>query len=215
MLNNQRSNETPQVQKSNIKVCVRVRPQNINAYSSPIFSAQKCVSSKGHSSSRQSGLVRQRLFQDQEQTKTKSTPAVAVPQDQLLTNRSSSINKDDFLSWIVQGHTIRQSEETNPDYTRSSSYTVDDAFDGNTRTNQLYLDCIQPIVMASLKGYHGSVFAYGQTSTGKTYTMQGNNTEPGVVPLAIHDCFRYISENTDHHREFLLRVSTWRYTMSK
>ena len=56
-----------------------------------------------------------------------------------------------------------------------------------------------------MEGYHGSVFAYGQTSTGKTHTMQGTGSSPGVVPLAVNDCFEYISSCED--REFLLRVS--------
>ena len=61
--------------------------------------------------------------------------------------------------------------------------------------------------MSSLEGYHGSVFAYGQTSTGKTHTMQGTADAPGVVPLAVHDVFRNIKQNTCRNREFLLRVS--------
>ena len=56
-----------------------------------------------------------------------------------------------------------------------------------------------------MEGYHGSVFAYGQTSTGKTYTMQGTGDSPGIVPLAVHHCFNYIGASTE--REFLLRVS--------
>ena len=56
-----------------------------------------------------------------------------------------------------------------------------------------------------MEGYHGTVFAYGMTGTGKTFTMQGTATSPGVIPLAISDIFSYIRETP--HREFLLRVS--------
>ncbi len=48
-------------------------------------------------------------------------------------------------------------------------------------------------------------FAYGQTSTGKTYTMNGTSDLPGIIPLAIEDVFTYIAEHPE--REFLLRVS--------
>ena len=56
-----------------------------------------------------------------------------------------------------------------------------------------------------MEGYHATVFAYGMTGTGKTFSMQGTTTSPGVIPLAITDIFSYIRETP--HREFLLRVS--------
>lgn len=40
----------------------------------------------------------------------------------------------------------------------------------------------------------GTVFAYGQTNSGKTHTMRGSATEPGVIPLAVHDLFDIIQE---------------------
>lgn len=56
-----------------------------------------------------------------------------------------------------------------------------------------------------MEGYHGTVFAYGMTGTGKTFSMQGTATSPGVIPLAITDIFSFIRETPN--REFLLRVS--------
>ncbi len=38
----------------------------------------------------------------------------------------------------------------------------------------------------------GTIFAYGQTSSGKTHTMMGDATEMGVVPLAMQEIFSYI-----------------------
>jgi len=40
----------------------------------------------------------------------------------------------------------------------------------------------------------GTVFAYGQTSSGKTHTMRGSVDEPGIIPLAVHDLFWSIQE---------------------
>ncbi len=40
-----------------------------------------------------------------------------------------------------------------------------------------------------MEGYHGTVFAYGMTGTGKTFSMQGTASSPGVIPLAITDIF--------------------------
>ncbi|KAI8567799.1 hypothetical protein RHMOL_Rhmol02G0149700 [Rhododendron molle] len=40
----------------------------------------------------------------------------------------------------------------------------------------------------------GTVFAYGQTNSGKTHTMRGSNAEPGVIPRVVHDLFGLIQE---------------------
>ena len=51
----------------------------------------------------------------------------------------------------------------------------------------------------------GTLFAYGQTSSGKTHTMSGNVDSPGIIPYALDEVFNYISKS--ENREFLLRVS--------
>lgn len=40
----------------------------------------------------------------------------------------------------------------------------------------------------------GTVFAYGQTNSGKTHTMRGSGSEPGIIPLSVHDLFQSIRE---------------------
>lgn len=37
-----------------------------------------------------------------------------------------------------------------------------------------------------------TLFAYGQTASGKTHTIMGNNDEPGMIPLALSDIFHYM-----------------------
>ena len=70
---------------------------------------------------------------------------------------------------------------------------------------KVYDAAAKRLVRRVMEGYHGTVFAYGMTGTGKTFSMQGTATSPGVIPLAITDIFSYIRETP--HREFLLRVS--------
>lgn len=59
-------------------------------------------------------------------------------------------------------------------------------------TEQLYDRQIRPIVRAAMTGYNGTCFAYGQTASGKTHTMMGSQTEPGVIPLAVDELFDFI-----------------------
>lgn len=51
----------------------------------------------------------------------------------------------------------------------------------------------------------GTIFAYGQTSSGKTHTMMGYDGEPGVIPLAVEEIFDYIEQSEG--QQFMLRVS--------
>ena len=48
---------------------------------------------------------------------------------------------------------------------------------------------VKPAVDAVLQGYNATVFAYGQTGTGKTYSMQGTDEDPGIAPRAISHLF--------------------------
>jgi len=95
----------------------------------------------------------------------------------------------------------------NKEEQRKTSYSFDKVYGPMHRTNTLYEESVRHIVQSSMEGYHGSVFAYGQTSTGKTYTMSGTPSEPGIVPLAVQDCFSFIQNQNHANREFLLRVS--------
>ncbi|KAG0318073.1 hypothetical protein BG000_004353, partial [Podila horticola] len=79
--------------------------------------------------------------------------------------------------------------------------------DGSRITDNevIYNTSVKSLVQSAMEGYNGTVFAYGQTSSGKTYTMSGTQQEPGITPRAVDDIFKHIRENSD--REFLLRVS--------
>ncbi|KAI9745448.1 MAG: hypothetical protein M1818_000982 [Claussenomyces sp. TS43310] len=82
---------------------------------------------------------------------------------------------------------------------------ADNVFATHDNNSKVYDSSAKRLVRRVMEGYHGTVFAYGMTGTGKTFSMQGTATSPGVIPLAITDIFSYIRETPS--REFLLRVS--------
>ncbi|KAL4919399.1 kinesin motor domain-containing protein [Aspergillus aurantiobrunneus] len=84
-------------------------------------------------------------------------------------------------------------------------YYYDNVFSAIENNARVYDSAAKRLVRRVMEGYHGTVFAYGMTGTGKTFSMQGTATSPGVIPLAITDIFSFIRETP--HREFLLRVS--------
>jgi centromeric protein E len=57
----------------------------------------------------------------------------------------------------------------------------------------VYDASVKKIVRKAVNGYNATVFAYGQTSSGKTHTMRGHAEEAGVIPLAVTDLFEEMS----------------------
>ncbi|KAJ7341408.1 hypothetical protein JRQ81_005469 [Phrynocephalus forsythii] len=88
------------------------------------------------------------------------------------------------------------------------TFTFDAVYDAGARQADLYDETVRPLVEAVLQGFNGTLFAYGQTGTGKTYTMQGAWGDPeqrGVTPLAFEHIFTHIARSPD--RQFLVRAS--------
>jgi kinesin family protein 3/17 len=72
----------------------------------------------------------------------------------------------------------------------------------------LYDETFRPLVDSVLQGYNGTIFAYGQTGTGKTYTMEGIAKDPvcqGVIPRSFEHIFNHIAQSRD--RQYLVRAS--------
>lgn len=61
------------------------------------------------------------------------------------------------------------------------------------------------IVRSVVNGYNGTIFAYGQTAAGKTWTMQGDKANPGVLPQAIMEITSAIAAVRNHRRSLPLR----------
>ncbi|KAJ9674171.1 hypothetical protein PVL29_023616 [Vitis rotundifolia] len=85
------------------------------------------------------------------------------------------------------------------------SHAFDHVFDQSCANARVYELLIKDIIHAAVEGFNGTAFAYGQTSSGKTYTMNGSESDPGIIHLAVKDVFRRIQMTTN--REFLIRVS--------
>ena len=61
-----------------------------------------------------------------------------------------------------------------------------------------------PLVEAAISGFNSTIFAYGQTSSGKTFTMYGTDQEDGIINMAVENLFYAIEESPD--RRFLMQV---------
>jgi kinesin family protein 11 len=78
-------------------------------------------------------------------------------------------------------------------------------FGPDSQQERVYHQAISPIVTEVLEGFNCTIFAYGQTGTGKTYTMEGGprnsvdgsnmSKEAGIIPRAIKQIFDAIDSN--------------------
>ncbi|KAF8912297.1 P-loop containing nucleoside triphosphate hydrolase protein [Mucidula mucida] len=95
-----------------------------------------------------------------------------------------------------------------PSYAKGNSDAAKFDFDAiltGSPNKPIYSTVAQSHVSAAMEGYNAVVFAYGQTASGKTYTLSGDDDEPGIIPRSMKDVFRYIKHNET--REYLLRCS--------
>jgi kinesin family protein 3/17 len=89
-------------------------------------------------------------------------------------------------------------------------FAFDHIFNESSSQSEVYESAAQPAVVSALQGYNAAIIAYGQTGTGKTYTMEGVHDDPvhqGIVPRAIKDIFRSISADSTPHHQYLVRAS--------
>uniref|UniRef100_A0A7M4FBE7 Kinesin family member 11 n=1 Tax=Crocodylus porosus TaxID=8502 RepID=A0A7M4FBE7_CROPO len=101
------------------------------------------------------------------------------------------------------------------DKTSRKTYTFDMVFGAQAKQIDVYRSVVCPILDEVIMGYNCTVFAYGQTGTGKTFTMEGERSpndeytweeDPlaGIIPRTLHQIFEKLSENGT---EFSVKVS--------
>eukprot|EP00931_Biecheleriopsis_adriatica_P100867 TRINITY_DN76109_c0_g1_i1.p1 TRINITY_DN76109_c0_g1~~TRINITY_DN76109_c0_g1_i1.p1 ORF type:complete len:719 (-),score=187.13 TRINITY_DN76109_c0_g1_i1:30-2186(-) len=91
-----------------------------------------------------------------------------------------------------------------------SNFVYDRVFGIEASQKEVYDYAAKPIINAVLRGFNGTVFAYGQTASGKTFTMEGADIEDevqmGVIPRMVFSIFDGIY-HADDYIEFLVKVS--------
>ena len=91
-----------------------------------------------------------------------------------------------------------------------NKFTFDRVFDTNSQQKDVYDFAARPIIDSVLEGFNGTIFAYGQTSSGKSHTMTGPSiTNPemqGIIPRMVRTVFNQI-DNASENVEFQVKVS--------
>jgi hypothetical protein len=89
-------------------------------------------------------------------------------------------------------------------------FTFDQVYDARHSQLEIFEATALPIVRAAIEGYNGTIFAYGQTGTGKTHTMEGRTDVKegrGIIPNAFETIFADIDAGDGTNKNFLVRAS--------
>eukprot|EP01116_Phalansterium_solitarium_P010839 TRINITY_DN261_c0_g3_i1.p1 TRINITY_DN261_c0_g3~~TRINITY_DN261_c0_g3_i1.p1 ORF type:complete len:670 (-),score=260.08 TRINITY_DN261_c0_g3_i1:258-2267(-) len=89
-------------------------------------------------------------------------------------------------------------------------FTFDSVFDWESEQGPVYAEVGFPLVKNVLDGFNGTIFAYGQTGCGKSFSMTGVLGDPrlkGIIPRAFDQVFDSVGSNSNPRLSYLVRIS--------
>ncbi|KAL7467488.1 hypothetical protein ACHAXS_007740 [Conticribra weissflogii] len=242
VIDNSNANGDKNSSSAHVRVCIRVRPllpsdvSNHQGGNDGIIGAAKLGNAFRLSSPTSSTRKTKSFARDTQSSFRHATPKSALKtpggsatklltpsqlkaqreKEQQQSEGTSNMNAANLLpAWYTTPNNtqiISQAPHTHPDPDRAATYAFDRVYSPSDSTRRLYEESIRGIIHSVVEGYHGSVFAYGQTNSGKTFTMTGcgkdGQGEEGVVRMAVEEIFRKVQETSlTDGREYLMRVS--------
>ena len=81
------------------------------------------------------------------------------------------------------------------------TFTYDHLYNDKSTQSEIFDETSKDVVKSVLKGFNGTIFAYGQTGTGKTYTMVGDfkdHENKGIIPRSFDYIFEQIKQDKEH-----------------
>ena len=85
------------------------------------------------------------------------------------------------------------------------AFSYDRVFGPEVSTQTIFNEQVKDLVHNALDGINQTVFAYGQTSSGKTFTMRGGSELNGLIPLSVKEVFEAIQ--ADSSKQYKVSVS--------
>ncbi|NXP18606.1 KIF19 protein, partial [Scytalopus superciliaris] len=89
---------------------------------------------------------------------------------------------------------------------REKTFVFDMVFDNTATQEEVYVSTTKSLIGGVISGYNATIFAYGPTGTGKTYTMLGTDSEPGIYVRALDDLFKGL-EATAEEMDYTVSMS--------
>ena len=113
-------------------------------------------------------------------------------------------------SEVAAGKTTSDKPLGDPSEYEPKRFTFDGVYDDDSTQKEVYEDTAYPLLTSVFDGYNGTIFAYGQTGCGKTFTMEGVRSVPelkGIIPTTFAQVFSLISTSAAPGKQFLVRAS--------
>jgi centromeric protein E len=96
-------------------------------------------------------------------------------------------------------------DEASGDLKKESAFSFMGIYDSTFSNEDVFNDIALKLIRQCISGFNGTLFAYGQTASGKTHTMMGDDKEPGLMILAADEIFEGVASKPD--TIFLIRLS--------
>ncbi|XP_021379477.1 kinesin-II 85 kDa subunit-like, partial [Mizuhopecten yessoensis] len=88
---------------------------------------------------------------------------------------------------------------------KEQSFSFDGAYGSDVKNDQIFKEKCEPVLQRALEGYNVTFMAFGMTGSGKSYLMNGTDSEPGIAPSVIRRVCQMMAEKSN--REFFTTVS--------
>ena len=107
-------------------------------------------------------------------------------------------------------YSTKEVKDSNAQIPSNLIFKYDKIFTSESQQSQIYENVGKRIVGDVMEGYNGTIFAYGQSGSGKTYTMYGpdifDDIYKGIIPRIVEDIFNYV-EKADDNVDFQFKLS--------
>ncbi|XP_028053915.1 kinesin-like protein NACK1 isoform X1 [Camellia sinensis] len=114
-------------------------------------------------------------------------------------NKREQLAKDQVAWECIDDHSIVHKPPSLERATQPASFTFDRVFGPSSLTETVYEEGVKNVALSALMGINATIFAYGQTSSGKTYTMRG------ITEKAVNDIYNHIMNTPE--RDFRIKIS--------
>ena len=111
-----------------------------------------------------------------------------------LSNKSISYTRKDVKKLLIDSIYAPQ------------KFNFDKVYSINCDSQLIYKEMCKDVVTSALEGYNGSIFMYGQTTSGKTFTMLGSPNNPGILPCVLRDIFLKIKKKKNENENIEFKV---------
>ena len=85
-------------------------------------------------------------------------------------------------------------------------FYFDKIYSPHIESQFIYKEICQDIMTSLIEGFNGSILMYGQTTSGKTFTMLGTPNSPGILPCSLNDIFISINKKADILDNYMINI---------